>query len=418
MTDSVSLHIQRAQMLLQSDRIDEAAKELRTALTDSPEHPYAHSLLAHCLSRQLKHENAIQEAKTAITLDPGEAIHYYFLAEALLRGKRADDAKKVIERAISLDPDDADYYYLCAAIELEKNERRGARDTLMRALEIDPEHENSLALLARVQAVLGDTQNAEQLAGMAVRNRPESSDAHIARGYTLLYAGRAKESFEAFREALRLDPNNEAARSGLIEALKIHNIFYRLLFQLFVAMSRLSAQYQWFLIIGLLVGYNVLQNLLKQMPGLAPVIVPLLILYLLFCFVTWVANPIIYTTLWLSRWGRLAMTLREKMVGIITVLLGTGGIACFVGGFLAGHAFLVPIAFGCLFLLLPLTRGVQADNTSEIVLSAVMSVLIMTFITLCVVTAMTNFLAYASLSFVAYLFLVNFIGIRSTAPQD
>lgn len=418
MTDPASLHVQRAQTLLQTDRITEAEKELRSALADSPEHAYAHALLSFCLSRQLRHDDAIREAKTAITLDPGVPLFYYFLAESLLRAKRLDDAKKVIERAISLDPDDADYYYLRAAIELEKNERRTARDTLMRALEIDPRHENSLALLARVQAVLGDTQDAEQLARMAVRNRPESSDAHIARGYSLLYAGRAKESFEAFREALRLDPNNEAARAGLIEALKNHNVFYRLLFQFFVAMSRLSAQYQWALIIGLIVGYNILRNLLKQNPALAPVIVPLLVLYVLFCFITWVANPIIYTTLWFSRWGRLAMTLREKMIGVVTVLLGAGCVGCLAAVFLGGLGFLLPVALGCLFLLLPLTRAVNADDTSEILLSTVISLLIVTFISISVFLQKPEFTGFASLTFVAYLFLVNFIGIKRSAPQD
>jgi Tfp pilus assembly protein PilF/energy-converting hydrogenase Eha subunit A len=418
MTDSALPHVQRAQMFLQTDRFNEAEKELRTALTHSPEYAYAHALLSVCLSRRLKHEAAFEEAKMAIAINPDEAVFYYFYAESLLRAKRWVEARQTIEHAISLDPDDADYYYLRAAIELEKNEHKTARDTLKHALEIDPEHENSLSLLARVQAVLGETDDAEQLARVAVRNRPESAEAHVSRGYSLLYAGRAGESFNAFREALRLDPNSEPARAGLIEALKIHNIFYRLLFQLFVTMSRLSAQYQWAMIIGLIVGYNFLRGLLKQIPALAPVIVPLLVLYVLFCFVTWVANPIIYTTLWFSRWGRLAMTLREKMVGLTTVLLGTGSVTCIAAFFVIGHDILIAPALGCLFLLLPVTRAVNSDHREDFVLSAVISTLIIALTATSIVMRQPQYLGYAGFAFVAYLFLANFMSIRRSAPQD
>ena len=414
MTDP-TLHIQRAQMLLQTDRMAEADKELRTALSIAPEYAYPHALLSLCLSRQLKHEAAFQEAKAAIALDPDNAVYYYFYSECLLRAKRFDESRQTVEHAIALDPDDADFYYMRAAIELEKNERKAARDSLLRALEINPEHENSLALLARVQAVLGETGDAEQLARMAVRNRPESSDAHIARGYALLYAGREKESFDAFREALRLDPNNEAARSGLLEALKIHNIFYRLLFQFFVFMSRLSAKYQWALIIGLIVGARFLRGLLQQMPALAPIIVPLLTLYMLFCFATWLADPIIYTTLWISRWGRLAMTLREKMVGVATVLIGMGIVVCFVAFLMTTHVFLLPLAFGLLLLLLPVTKAIHSDH---VMLSITISAITIVFIAISILMQKPEFFGYAGLAFVAWLLLVNYMAIQRSAPRD
>jgi len=417
MTDLAMVRLQRAQMLLQTDRINEAEKELRAALADMPEFAHAHGLLAICLSRRLKHEVALQEAKTAISLDPGQALFHYFYAECLVRAKRLDDARLVVERAISLDPYDADYYYMRAAIELEKNERNTARDTLMQALAIDPEHDDSFALLARVQAVLGETGDAVHLARRAVQNRPESSYAHISRGYSLLYAGLAKESFDAFREALRLDPNNESARSGLIEALKIHNVFYRCLFQMFATMSRLSAQYQWALIIGFIIGYNVLRGILNQMPVLAPVIVPLMILYLLFCFFTWVADPIIYSTLWFSRWGRMAMTLREKMVGIISVLLGTASVSCFVALFQTGQDFLFPLAFGFLYLLLPITRAVNSDHTEDIVLSTVISILVIALIFMSMIVH-SQYFVLAIYAFIAYMFIANFLAIRRSAPQD
>ncbi|MCL2348505.1 MAG: tetratricopeptide repeat protein [Planctomycetaceae bacterium] len=418
MTDSVMAHVQRAQVLLQTDRISEAEKELRTVLSLAPEYSYAHGLMALCLSRRLKHDTALHEAKTAILLEPDEGLYHYFYADVLLRAKQYEEAKISIRHAISLNPYDADYFYLKAAIELETKERNAAHDSLKRALEIDPEHADSLVLLARVQAILGNTDDAEELARAAIRNRPESGDAHTSRGYSLLYAGRAKESFESFREALRLDPNSEAARSGLIEAIKIHNPFYRLLFRFFVFMSRLSAKYQWVLIIGLMVGYRILRLLLKQTPALAPVIVPLIVLYVLFCFITWLADPIIYTTLWFSRWGRLAMTLREKLVGVITVLCVTGGIACFLRGMQTDSGFFIVSAFGFGLLLLPVTKAVHSDHPTDVIVSVVISVIIAAFLVVALLLDKPPLLAFATLSLVVYMFLVNFLGIKRGAPAD
>lgn len=418
MTDSAMQHLQRAQMLLRTDRIDEAEKTLHKVLTQLPELAYAHGLLALCLSRRSKHQDAAKEIKTAISLDPDSGLYYYFFAEILVRAKKYDNAKAAIRRAITMDPDDADYYYLKAVIELEAQERNAAHASLKHALEIDPNHDDSLTLLARLQAMLGKTDDAEELAQTAVQNRPESSDAHTSRGYSLLFAGRAKESFDSFREALRLDPNNEAARSGLIEALKIHNPFYRMLFGFFVMMSRLSARYQWGLIIGLLVGYNVLRNLLRQVPALAPVIVPLLVLYVLFCFVTWVADPIIYTTLWFSRWGRLAMTLREKLVGVVTVLLGVGCIVCLVGFWYWDSGLLFALAGGLALLFLPVTRAINSDHVPDIIVSVTFSVLIALFMIISLVTARFQLVVFALFSLFAYMLISNYLAINRSASRD
>ncbi len=415
MTEQGGMHLQRAQVLIQTGRYVDAEKELRKVLHDMPEHAHAHALLSLCLSHRLQHEAALREARTAISLEPDESLYHYFCADCLLRAKRLDEATASIGRAISIDPDDADYYYQLAAIQLEKNERKAARASLMRALNVDPEHADSLALLARLQAILGETQDAEHLANAAVRNRPQSADAHVSRGYTLLYAGNAKESFDAFREALRLNPNSEAARAGLLEAIKNHNIFYRLLFQFFAVMSRLSAKYQWGFIIGLYIGFRVLRTLMKQRPELTPVILPFVVLYVIFCFATWFADPIIYTLLWFSRWGRLAMTSREKMVGVATVALVSLAVICFAV-MTTTEVFLFPLGFGCLLLVLPVTRGLNADNPNEMWSSAIASGLIAMFILLSAMNPVGIILA--ALTLIGYMFYTNYASINQYAPRD
>ena len=398
MTNPANYHFERAQMLLQTDRINEAEKELRTALSHEPEFARAHALLALCLSHRLKHKAAFKEAETAISLNPNDAPLYFCYTKCLFRARWIEKARQTIEHAISLNPYDADYYYMRAAIELEITSDPPtapliqACDTLMQALEIDPVHGDSLALLSRLQAILGKTSEAKQLALMAVHNRPESSDAHVSRGYSLLYTGNARESFDAFREALRLDPNNEMARSGLIEALKIHNVFYRLWFRF----SAFITRYQWsYLILGL---------------GLAFIPALVVALYVLLCLV----DPISYTTLWLSRWGRLAMTQREKMVGIATMLLSMGCVTCSVIALITGNEFLPLIAMSFFFLLLPVTKAINPDHANQVVFSVAVSTIIIISLFVSIFMGNPELFAVGFLAFIAHLLLINLINYVST----
>src|SRR5438876_7808655 len=109
----------------------------------------------------------------------------------------------------------------------------------------------------------------------ALARNPDSAVTHANQGWTLLEKGEPKKALEHFREALRLDPENEWARHGIVEALKARNVIYGLMLRHFLWMSKLSPAAQWGVILG---GYflnRMLGTAAKTSPDLAPWLLPI-----------------------------------------------------------------------------------------------------------------------------------------------
>ena len=75
---------------------------------------------------------------------------------------------------------------------------------------------------------------------------------------------------EHFREALRLNPNMEWARQGILEALRARNPIYRVMLRYFLWMSRFRGKVQFGIVIGGWLGYQAIQGLLRSNPSRWP----------------------------------------------------------------------------------------------------------------------------------------------------
>ena len=78
-------------------------------------------------------------------------------------------------------------------------------------------------------------------------------------------------------------------------------------------MAKLSSRVQWMVIIGFYFLQKGLKALAVSKPELNPIILPILILYVIFVILTWIADPLFNLVLRLSRFGRLALS-REQTV--------------------------------------------------------------------------------------------------------
>lgn len=96
------------------------------------------------------------------------------------------------------------------------------------------------------------------------------------------------------------------ARAGIVEAMKSKNWFYALMLRYFLWMGRLSSTAQWMIILGGYFGYQGLLRLAKEYPKLAPWIIPILIAYVIFALMTWIA-PHLFNLLF--AWTAMAGTL-------------------------------------------------------------------------------------------------------------
>ncbi len=303
----------RGLVLYNQGRYDLASKELRQAIGESPENPLAHALLAICLVNLDRGEEALSEAREAVRLDPGAALSHYATGHALLQLKRLKEAESSAREAIRLEPVESDYHGLLASVELARRDWSAALASAEVGLALDPEHLLCTNLRALALVQLGRKEEASHALGSALANAPEDALTHCNTGWALLHQGDHRGALEHFREALRLDPELEWARAGIVEALKAHYLIYRLMLRFFLWMSRQTRVAQWVVILGFIFGRNMLTRIAQNRPDLAPFVWPVLALTLIFMLMTWIASPLFDLVLRFNRFGRLALSREQRI---------------------------------------------------------------------------------------------------------
>jgi len=366
----MSIHLSRAQLLMQQHRFELAEEQLRLALAEGTETATAHALLALCLLERDKFDDATTEAQQAIHAAPDGALGFYALAAVQWKRNRLNEAQATILEAIRLEPWDADNFHVLAGVEANRYRWQEALAAAEQGLACDPDHIGCNNLRAMALVNLGRKAEAGQSIDVTLSKNPEDAVTHANQGWTLLHQKKPQEAMQHFREALRLEPNLEWARLGIIEAMKARFFLYRWLLTFFLWMSRFSPKVQLALMLGLIFGRTLLATLLEMVPILEPLSVPLTIAYVLFVWMTWTASSLFNLILRLDSFGRLVLNANERLestlVGVCLILfILVGSSALFF------HRDLVtlPGKFGLLYLglMLPLIATFhQADRRQKL----------------------------------------------------
>lgn len=348
--------LQRGLLLFQQSRFEQAETELRQALGADPHDAYPHALLALCLTERKRFDEATNEARQAIHLSPDFSLAHYAHARVLFDRNHYPEAQAAIEEAIRLDSTDADFFSLLATIHLNQKRWQPALNAAEQGLQFDPEHIGCTNLRAMAMVKLGRRAEAGATIDAALARNPDDPVTHANQGWTLLEKGEPKKALEHFREALRLDPMNDWARHGIVEALKARNFIYAWMLKYFLFMSRLSTRAQWGIILGGYFGNRLLGGLANSNPALEPWVFPVQMLYIAFAVLTWTAYPLFNLMLRLNRFGRLALTHKQTVesnwFGLLFFLaLGSLG-GCIIAGF--GSPWLMSLTV-CGLMLLPVS---------------------------------------------------------------
>jgi tetratricopeptide (TPR) repeat protein len=345
--------IERATLLIQHRRFEDAERELRMVLSSEPNHPYALALIGLSRTELGKHDEGLTYLKQAVGQQPENPYFLYLTGLVYLRKNNLNDAQKFLLSAISFDPHNADYFGVLALIKLQEVKWEEALTFANRGLEADPE--NLVCLNARSTALLKLDRKEEsyQTIKEALHNDPHNSYTHANLGWGLLEKGEHVKALESFREALRLDPENEHAKAGLVEALKARYWFYRIFLRYAFWMTNKSSKYQWIFVIGLWVLVRFLNSLSRSNPELAPFVNPIIFLYAAFAISTWILEPLSNLFLRLNIYGRFALTRDQIMastftgIGLIIAIIGLGGFV-----FTGISTFLFMILYGVGFMIL------------------------------------------------------------------
>jgi tetratricopeptide (TPR) repeat protein len=288
------MSIERGTLLYRTGRHELAEQEFRAALAADPADALAHAMLGHCLLQRQQFDEAAAEAQQAIQLRPDWDAGYATVAAVFNGRHRLPEAAIAIERAIGLAPFNPDHRALLANVRFQQRRWADALAAADAGLAIDPRHPGCVNARAMALVSLGRRDEATATLGGQLARDPHSAVTQANQGWALLHAGDHRAALEHFREALRINPELQWAKSGIVEALKARNVIYRVMLRYFLFMSRMSRQVQWGIILGGYFGYQALATASRDSPGVRPYVVPVMAVS------RHRANPLLA-----SRWSRL-----------------------------------------------------------------------------------------------------------------
>ncbi|MDV6032593.1 MAG: tetratricopeptide repeat protein [Phycisphaera sp. RhM] len=349
----------RAQLLIGQGRFEMAEREIRQMLAENPDDGFAHALLAICAATdESRYEDATREAELAVAAEPDAPFVHFVRSRVLWKRNHFDEAYESISQAIRLDPYDADYFAQAAQIKLATRDWSTALSLSEQGLAIDPESAGCNNIRTIALERLGRTGEALQSAAKNLKNSPDDSYAHSSHGWALLNSGKYQEAQNAFREALRLDPTNELAREGMIDAISSRSLLFRSVRKFHIALSRLSRKHQFAIIFGAWLLIQVLSGAGDSVPWIRPFIPLILMAYMVFAVLTWTSDAIFNTLLRFHHFGRHLLTSRmiwrSNLVASCLICAAGGAIySIAIGGWFAAAV----VAFYWTLMCVPVTAA-------------------------------------------------------------
>jgi tetratricopeptide (TPR) repeat protein len=316
---STEMLLERARLLLDQGRTNDAIKEVKQFLQKDPENDEALSLFARCLYEKNEISEGIEIVLQAIRIDPENSFYFYLLAFGYYKKDEHFAALDNLNRAISLNPYNPEYYGLSAFVHLEEKDFKLALEKADEGLALDPE--NITCLNARSTALnkLKRTDDAIETMQDALAQDPDNEFTHATVGWNFLEKGKHKDAAKHFREALRINPGHRNARAGLKEALKSKIPPYKWLLQYSFWVNNKGKKARWIVPIALYITVRALSGALGSNESTAFVGSIIIALYLVFVVTSWIINPLANFFLLFHRDGKYALDLTERWTAITVV---------------------------------------------------------------------------------------------------
>ncbi len=347
--------LQRAYILLNQGRFDEAEKYLGQLIAKDPNNSMVLAMLCQVKLKQEEHEEAIKHIDDAIAASPDTAYLYGIKAEILLVRKEYDEAEELLQHATRINPEDAHAFALWSLVKLSRKDFSAALELANHALELDPDEILALNNRSTAQLKLKRAEESFNTIEDALEKEPDNSYTHSNYGWNLLEKQEVPRALDHFAEALRLDPNNEYAQAGMAEALKARHPLYRLFLRYQFFMDNLMAKYQWGVIIGFYMLFKALQRLARSNEALGWLLTPVLVLMTIFAFSTWIFTPISNVFLRFNRYGKHLLSPRQKISSTAVAVMLLCSVISVAAYFYSGSTVLLSIAAVTFTMMIPLS---------------------------------------------------------------
>lgn len=321
--------VQRGIILHGQGRYREAEDFFKLSLQSNPRHVPSLYLLAACqASQDGKESTALKTVDHAISIDPTDSDLFSLRACILLELRRNKEAQHDADEAVRLDPYSLQAWIAKASCAGALEDWVAGEKAARQALEIDPDSSTASNQLAEFLRVQGKMEDSRAHVFSQLARDPENAETHATAGWSLLQGGDPKGSTVHFFEALRIDPNLERARTGMLTAFRARSILYRGYLRWAFWMASFSPGARWGIIIGIMVLMNSVKFL--RFTPLGPAVPVIMLALLTVVFWTHVASPIGNFLLLWDRFARYALRPREKLEAVFSGGSFLAGLALFI----------------------------------------------------------------------------------------
>jgi tetratricopeptide (TPR) repeat protein len=350
--DLVDSQVQKGISFYNLRRYDAACQILEQVIIQEPSQFQALITLCNCYIHLNNLKKVLEYSNQLIKYYPHESIGFYFFSFYNFSIGKINLAIEAIDTSISIDPMDADYWALKANIFISLKNWVTALSFANKGIEIDPEHINCLNFRTQCLTKLDRTAELQANINEALHQNPYNSFTHANVGWSKLETKDYDNARLHFAEALRINPNNEYARDGIINAIKAKNIIFNWFLQYSFWFEKKSKNFKY----GFLFAFIFFRKFLVDFAQTNPWLYIPIGLAFLFVFVTWLIEPISNFFLLLDKFGKHALTKYEKQTAYM-VVSGLALAVCFsILGFIFKNEILISAAIFFITIIIVLNK--------------------------------------------------------------
>jgi tetratricopeptide (TPR) repeat protein len=272
-------YLQRAQLLAELGRYDEAAGELGFAIALEPGNADALTMLARVHLAADRPTEALTAADSAVAAAPGAIPPLVARGLALVDLRKFAEAARMADEVLALGPTDAYAQRSAAAIRAGARTGQPALNAAWRGVELAPEEPQAHLVLGLVSARLELFDLAERAYREALRLDPQLAEARHDMGVIRLEQRRYAEALEHLAEAAAISPGRVDSRRTISDGLRrlvLYGAGWSLVATVLVAFLAAGAPgtSRVFAVLAALGGALVVWRFAARLPGLTRTILP------------------------------------------------------------------------------------------------------------------------------------------------
>ena len=189
----------------QNGQEDQALREARELVTQSPDDPLSHRAVGALLARNHQPEAAVRELQIAVQMEPNNAADHVMLGMELasLMG-HVDDGIAQFEQALRLNPDVPRGREGLEKAQALKQAVAATLERERQAVRTNPSDPNANYLLAKAEAQIGDLKSAVRDFQKSAELQPTNGTPHMELAQVYLAAGDPDNAWEEVRKARQL----------------------------------------------------------------------------------------------------------------------------------------------------------------------------------------------------------------------